>query len=152
MTEQLTEKEFQRLQAKLEELEGPEMRRAAEEIARARGFGDIAENAEYHAAKDEQARLFERIVELRERLLRAEVVKPSRSRTVVGLGSVVAIQDSNRKKMTLRVGNILDATGDVVTPNSPLGKALIGAKVGDTVEVEARVKWKAKILSVRGGS
>lgn len=152
MARQLTQKEYDTLLAQLNGMETRQVAEIAEEIRRAREFGDIAENAEYHEAKAAQARLFYEIEQLRERVTGAEIVKTSRSTKTVGLGSVVELKPSSGKKMTLRVTSVLDGSADLVTPESPLGKAIMGAKVGDTVNVPARVPWKAKILSIKRGS
>jgi transcription elongation factor GreA len=152
MAPQLTKKEFEKLQAQLEDMETRGIAEAAEEIRRAREFGDIAENAEYDEAKTSQARLFRNIEILRERILNADVVNPSKSTKVVGLGSVVEIREvGGKKKMSLKVSSLVDGSAAVVTPESPMGRALLGSKVGDIIEIQARVPWRAKILAVKRG-
>ncbi len=151
MPEMLTEDEFKRLEAHLDHLENTKIAEVAEEIKRARGFGDISENAEYDEAKNSQARLFSEIIELRERLLKAEVVKPSKSTKVVGIGSIVDIKEvgGSKKELSLKVTSIVEPGESVVTPQSPLGSALLGSKVGDVIEVKARLPWKAKVIAIR---
>lgn len=153
MSKQLTEKEHSKLVAQLHDLETRQVAEVADEIRRAREFGDIAENAEYQEAKERQARLFYDIEQLRERITGAEIVKASRSTKVVGLGCQVELKPSSGKKMTLRVTSVIEGSSEgVVTPESPLGKAIMGAQVGDTVDVQVKVPWKAKILAIKRAS
>jgi transcription elongation factor GreA len=151
MANQLTEKEHQKLLAQLQDMETRQVFEIADEIKRAREFGDISENAEYQEAKEAQARLFYEIAQLRQKVTGVEIVKSSRSTKTVGLGSIVELKPSTGKKMTLRVTSVIESEETVVTPESPLGRALMGASVGDTVQVAARVPWKAKILAVKRG-
>jgi transcription elongation factor GreA len=105
--EQMTAAQKEQLEAELAELEGPRRAAMVEAIKTARGFGDLSENFEYHAAKNEQGLLERRITILRDRLQRA------------------------------------------VSPESPLGKSLLGAKPGDEVEVQAPSgTWRARVVSV----
>jgi transcription elongation factor GreA len=132
------------LEAELAELEGPRRREATEAIARAREFGDISENFEYHAAKNEQGLLEARIAKLRERLHNAVVVEHETD-DHVGVGSIVEIADEDGEAMEVTIS----AVGGV-GPDSPLGRALMGAAVGDVVDVQApRGAWKARVLAIR---
>ena len=121
----------------------PRERRAA--IKTAREFGDLSENFEYHAAKNEQGLLEARIRTLRSRLDRAEIV-PDAGSDEVGIGSVVEIE-GNGRTMTVEVSAVGGA--GTVSPTSPLGSALLGRKVGDVVDVEApKGAWQATIKSI----
>lgn len=132
------------LEAELAELEGPKRAAAIEAIKTARSFGDIAENFEYHAAKNEQGLLEARIAKLRARLSHAVVVDHDTDEHV-GVGSLVEIADEDGETMEVEIS----AVGGV-GPESPLGRALMGAGVGDVVEVEApRGSWKARVLGIR---
>src|SRR5919202_2559286 len=94
--EQLTQADKDRLEAELAELEGPRRAAAVEAIRRARSFGDLSENFEYHAAKNEQGLLERRIKLLRDRLDRAVVVDQAAIATgTIGVGSVVEIEDEH---------------------------------------------------------
>ena len=98
-----------------------------------REFGDLSENFEYHAAKNEQGLLERRITMLRDRLDRSVVVDASELATgVIGVGSAVEIEDEDGERMQLEISSV-----GGVSPDSPVGRALIGRKVGDEVEIEA---------------
>ena len=145
--ERLTEKQAQALREELAELEGPRRTEVVAAIKKAREFGDLSENFEYHAAKNEQGLLEARIRTLRHRLDNAEIVEEG-SGDEVGVGSVVEIVDDSGMKMTVEISAV---GGDgTVSPTSPLGSALLGCKPGDTVEVQApRGSWRATIQSIR---
>jgi len=143
--EHLTEEQKAALEAELAELEGPKRAAAIEAIKTARSFGDLSENFEYHAAKNEQGLLEARIRKLRGRLQHAVVVEHDTD-DHVGPGSIVEIEDEHGEVMEVTIS----AVGGGVSPTSPLGTALIGAGVGDVVEVEApRGSWKATIRAIR---
>jgi transcription elongation factor GreA len=142
----MTHAQHEELVAELAELEGPKRVEAVEAIATARGFGDLSENFEYHAAKNEQGLLERRITLLRRRVENAIVVEQAAD-GVVGVGSVVEVEDERGE--TLEV--VISSVGGV-SPESPLGGALVGTKVGDVVKVDApRGAWKAKVVSIRRG-
>ena len=145
-TEQLTQAQKDQLEAELADLEGPRRAEVVKAIATARGFGDLSENFEYHAAKNEQGLLERRITMLRDRLQRAVVVDESkRSTDTVGVGSNVEIEDEQGEQMQVEISSV-----GGVSPESPVGRAVIGRAEGDEVEVEApRGAWKARILSIR---
>ena len=132
------------LAAELAELEGPKRAEMVEAIATARGFGDLSENFAYHDAKNEQGLLERRITILRSRIENAVIVERA-VEGVVGVGSVVEVEDEQGGRFEVEISSV----GGVST-DSPLGGALIGAKVGQTVEVMApKGSWKAKVVSVR---
>src|ERR687886_1963448 len=99
--EHLTRAQKEKLEAELAELEGPRRQEVVQAIATARGFGDLSENFEYHAAKNEQGLLERRILMLRDRLDRAVVVDEStRAATDTGgVGSKVEIQDEHGQRL-----------------------------------------------------
>ena len=142
--EQLTRAQHDALEAELAELEGPKRAAVVDAIKTARSFGDIAENFEYHAAKNEQGLLEARIAKLRARLHNAVVVEHDTDEHV-GVGSLVELADEEGETMEVEIS----AVGGV-GPESPLGKALMGAGVGDVVDVEApRGTWRARVLAIR---
>lgn len=144
MTEQLTPAQRAALEAELAEMEGPQRQKAVEAIAHARAFGDLSENFEYHAAKNEQGLLEARIRKIRHRLQHAETVEHTSDETV-GVGSIVEIEDEDGETMEIEIS----AVGGV-SPTSPLGKALLGAAVGDGVDVPApKGSWRARVVSIR---
>jgi transcription elongation factor GreA len=142
--EHMTPAQRAALEAELAELEGPKRAAAVEAIKTARAFGDLSENFEYHAAKNEQGMLEARIAKLRARLHNAVVVEHDTDEHV-GVGSVVEVADEDGETMEVTIS----AVGGGVAPESPLGRALMGAGVGDVVDVEApRGSWKARVLSI----
>ena len=142
--EYLTPEQRAALEEELAELEGPRRAAIVEAIATARAFGDLAENFEYHAAKNEQGLLEARIRKLRARLNHAVTVEHDTDEHV-GIGSIVEIADEEGDTMEVEIS----AVGGV-SPDSPLGQALIGAAVGDVVDVVApRGSWKARVLGIR---
>ena len=145
-TEYLTLAQRAALEEELADLEGPRRKAAVEAIKTAREFGDLSENFEYHAAKNEQGLLEARIRVLRDRLSRAVTVEHDTD-DHVGVGSVVEIADEDGEPMEVEIS----AVGGV-SPDSPLGSALLGASVGDVVDVEApRGAWKARVVGIRRG-
>jgi transcription elongation factor GreA len=145
--ERLTAKQADALRTELEELEGPRRTEVVAAIKKAREFGDLSENFEYHAAKNEQGLLEARIRTLRHRLDNATIVEEATG-GVVGVGSVVEIVDDGGETMTVEISAV--GGGGTVSPTSPLGSALIGCKPGDTVDVAApRGSWRATVQAIR---
>jgi transcription elongation factor GreA len=127
------------LKAELERLEGDERRKVAERILRARELGDLSENAEYHAAKDDQAHLETRILKLQERLRSARVVETPTGADVVHFGSTVTFADeATGKEQTFKIVGTTeqDLKAGKLSAESPIAQALTGAKVGDVVPVQ----------------
>jgi transcription elongation factor GreA len=144
--EQLTPEQHERLVAELADLEGPRRAEIVEAIAVARAHGDLSENFEYHAAKNEQGLLERRITILRERLHDAVIVE-KRESDVVAVGSKVVVRDESGGTMELELSSV--AGPGTVSPSSPLGSALLGRRVGESVEVQApRGSWTATIVSI----
>jgi len=141
--EPVTAAQKAQLEGELAELEGPRRAEGVPAIATARGFGDLSENFEYHAAKNEQGLLEARIRTIRDRLDRAVVVEEAGS-GAVGVGSKIEIEDDAGERMTVEISSV-----GGVSPDSPLGSALLGAKAGDEVTVEApRGAWRARVVSI----
>jgi len=143
--EPLTQAQKEQLEAELAELEGPRRASIVEAIKTARGFGDLSENFEYHAAKNEQGLLERRITVLRDRLSRAVLVDEAASNDgTVAVGSKVELEDEQGGKLQVEISSV-----GGVSPDSPVGRALIGVKAGDEVEIEAPSgSWRARVLSV----
>ena len=129
----------------LAELEGPKRAAMVEAIASARSFGDLSENFEYHAAKNEQGLLERRIRLLRDRLDRAVLVDESAAAAgFVVVGSKVEVEDDQGATMEFEISSV-----GGVSPDSPVGQALMGGKAGDEVEIQApKGAWRARIVSV----
>ncbi len=144
--EHVTAAQHEQLQAELAELEGPRRTEIVEAIAVARGHGDLAENFEYHAAKNEQALLERKIAILRARLEDAEIVEGG-DPDVIAVGSRVTIEDDDGGRLEVEISGL--GGNGTTSPSSPLGTALIGRRVGETVEVAApRGAWQATILAI----
>src|SRR6266576_3604875 len=123
----LTQAQKEQLEAELADLEGPRRAEAVQAIASARSFGDLSENFEYHAAKNEQGLLERRITMLRDRLDRAVLVdEEALADGVVAVGTRVEIEDERGERMAVEISSV-----GGVSPDSPVGRALIGHKVGD---------------------
>jgi transcription elongation factor GreA len=147
--ERLTPAQKEQLEAELAELEGPRRARVVQAIKTAREFGDLSENFEYHAAKNEQGFLEARIRTLRARLHGAELVDEAEvaASGVVGVGSHVEIEDEHGERLEVEISSV-----GGVSPDSPLGQALVGAKIGDEVLVEApRGAWRARVVAIGRG-
>jgi len=150
----LTREGYQQLKKEIEHLSTTRRREIAERIKLAREFGDIAENAEYDAAKNEQAMLEARIAKLEERLAAARVIeKREISKDVVSVGSTVRLRDVDAKQTVEDriVGSAEANPAELKLSNeSPVGKAIIGHKKGETVEVTTpRGSLKYKILEIK---
>jgi len=145
--EALTSGQHSRLAAELAELEGPKRREIVEAIKVARGHGDLSENFEYHAAKNEQALLERRIAILRDRLDHARIVEDATA-GVVSPGSHLVVEDDHGERIEVEL-SALGGAG-TVSPSSPLGSAVLGKRVGETVDVQApRGSWRATIIEIR---
>ena len=143
--EHLTQAQKEQLEAELAELEGPRRAAIVEAIKTARGFGDLSENFEYHAAKNEQGLLERRIAILRHRVENAVIVGEA-AEGVVGVGSIVEVEDESGGRFEVEISSVAGG----VSTESPLGAALVGAKVGDAVRVQApKGDWTARVVAVR---
>ena len=150
----LTREGYQKLKDEIEYLSNEKRREVAERIRHAREFGDIAENSEYDDAKNEQAMLEHRIAQLEERLASARVIDTDEvSSDVVGIGTRVALKDidANETIEYFIVGSAEANPAEYKLSNeSPVGKAIMGRKKGETVEVAApRGSLKFKILGIK---
>jgi transcription elongation factor GreA len=138
--EQITPEGLAALRAEIAELESTGRAEMAERIKAARELGDLKENAEYHIAKDDQAHLETKILRLNQRLRAARVVDRSGGAAdVVAFGSTVAVVDeaSGRgNEFTLVGPTEADLKTGRLSAESPVARALIGARAGDTVSVE----------------
>jgi len=150
----LTKQGYENLKAEIEYLSTERRREIAERIKIAREFGDIAENAEYDDAKNEQAMLEARIAKLEERLAAARVIeKKEIAKDVVSVGAKVRLRDVDAKQTVEYhiVGSAEANPAEYKLSNeSPVGRAIIGHKKGETVEVTTpRGSMKYKILEIK---
>jgi transcription elongation factor GreA len=151
----LTPEGLEKLKEELEHLTTEKRREVAERIKHAREFGDISENSEYDDAKNEQAMVEQRIAQLEERLSRAQVIQPEKGapKGVVGIGMVVRLRDLDAKE-TIEYTIVGSAEANPLerklSNESPVGRAIIGRKKGETVEVSTpRGSMKYKIMDVK---
>jgi len=152
-TTHLSREAYERLQAELEELTTRGRVDVARTIEAARALGDLSENADYHAAKDNQGKMEARIRQIQAMLQSVVIVDQSvASSGTVATGSVVALRyEGDDEVERFLVGSIEERREDipVISPGSPLGQALIGCKAGDTVEYEAPSgKLRVDVLEV----
>jgi transcription elongation factor GreA len=152
----LTPEGLQKLKDELEELSGNRRRQVADRIKEAREFGDISENAEYDDAKNEQAMLEQRIMQLQDRLRSAQVVDAnSVSTDSVSVGSVVNVKDEKGGSLKFTIVGSAEANPaeNKLSNESPVGKALMGSKRGDEVSVAlpSGKKRKFKITKIDVG-
>jgi transcription elongation factor GreA len=149
----LTPEGYEKLKVEIDTLSTEKRREVADRIRVAREFGDIAENAEYDDAKNEQAMLEHKIAQLEERLSNARVIqKRDVDLSVVSIGAKVKLRDVDAKSTVeyTIVGSAEANPAELKLSNeSPVGKAIIGKKKGETVEVVApRGSLKYKILDI----
>lgn len=126
------------LLAELKDLQDNKLPAIIDRVAKAREFGDLSENAEYHAAREDHAWIQGRIEELQGIISQAKVITDSVKNGEVKLGSVVVVAINGDQHEFHIVGEWeADPMAKKISHESPLGKALVGKKVGDKVEVEA---------------
>ena len=137
----MTQAGFKALEDEISHLKNIERPTVIKMIAEARAHGDLSENAEYHAAKDRQAFIEGRVMDLEDKLSRADVIDVSKlSGKTVKFGAVVTLadEDTETKVKYQIVGDLeADAKKGRISISSPIARALIGKSAGDTVEVSA---------------
>lgn len=147
----LTENAYARLKEELEYLEGEGRTKIIGEIATARAHGDLSENAEYHAAKDQQGLQEARVRQIRDILENSEIVDTTDD-GVARAGMIVTIRQVGEEPETYLLGLREEKGGehDILTPESPIGKALIGRTAGEVVSaVVPAGELKIELLEVR---
>lgn len=152
----MTQEGYEKLQNQLAQLRGEERIQIAQRIEEARSFGDLSENAEYAAAKEDQAKLESKIMELEYQFSRAKVIDTaSIDSSHVSVGTVVTIQDiTHNKEFIYSIVGAGESNPEkgLISSVSPVGRALINKKVGDEVSVKVPVgirKLRIKKISVR---
>jgi transcription elongation factor GreA len=151
----LTESSYKKIQEELENLKSVKRGEIAEALRKARGYGDLSENFEYHAARRDQGILNGRILDL-ERTLEVATIVPDDSvaSDEAGLGSIVMVRDLDEPdeqwEYTLVDAVQADPINDRISIHSPVGEALTGHKVGDVVAVETPGgETRYEILGIR---
>lgn len=136
----LTEYGFQKLQDELKHLKNVKRWEVAKRLEQARAFGDIMENSEYEDAKQEQAFVQGRIVEIERILDNARVIREEEIKlSEVTIGSAVRIEDMEKgEELRFRLVSAAEARGDqdCISDQSPVGKAILGRKAGEVVDVQ----------------
>lgn len=150
----ITKKGYEALKAELDRLRKVERPKVIEAIAEARSHGDLSENAEYDAAKERQGFIEARIAELESKLADARIVETAgRTSDTVVFGATVLLieQESQAKKQYTLVGqDEADLKQNKISVQSPVGRALIGKRVGDFVEVTTPAKLvEYEVLEIR---
>ncbi len=151
-----TEEGFKKLKEELEHLEHVERPRVTTEIADARDKGDLSENAEYHAAKEEQSLLEFKIAKLKNVVANARIIDESQLDTskVLALSTVKIKNTANKMEFsyTLVADSESDFKAGKISVNSPIGKGLLGKTVGDIAEIQApNGVMKFEILEITRG-
>lgn len=149
----MTEEGFKMYQEKLERLKTVVRGEIAERIRQAKEFGDISDNAEYESAKSDQAFVEGEIIQLERLLGRAKIIDKGELPTdEVNIGSTVEIQDANTKRkhvVTIVGTNEADIEKGKISNESPVGRALLNQKKGETVEVKTPIGMaKYKIVKI----
>lgn len=152
----MTEASYARIRQELDQLKSIDRPAIIRAIAEARAHGDLSENAEYHAAKDRQGWIESRVVELEDKLRRAEVIDVAKlSGDKVKFGATVVLKDQDTDEVTTYqiVGaDESDIKAGLLSITSPLARAIIGKTIGDEVEVAAPAGAKGyAIVSVSFG-
>ena len=153
-SQELSRAAYERLRAELELLTTEGRVDIAQKIEAARALGDLSENGDYHAAKDQQGKMEARIRQLSATLLDAVVVERREHSGTVSVGSVVSIRfEGDDDAERFLVGSIEERHDDleVVSPGSPLGQALMGARSGDvrSYQVNGR-ELRVEIVHIEG--
>ena len=135
----ISEEKRESLLAELAELKGVKRREILENLEYAKSLGDLSENAEYHQAREEQAKLEERIAKIEE-ILRSSVVIKEGTTGTVGMGSeVVVLKDGTKEEKTFKIVGSEEADMALgrISNRSPLGSAMLGKEKGETVSISA---------------
>ena len=149
----MTKEAYNRLRAEIEHLEAVEMPLIAEKIAEARAEGDLKENAEYHAQRENQGLTQAKINQRKDKLANAYIIDPSKlNRDEVSVLATVKVRDlayDDEEEFTLVGSGDEDYDAGKILSTSPIGMALLGRKVGDKIEVPVpKGKLKFEILSI----
>ena len=152
----MTRAGYDKLKAELAFLNDVKMIEITKRVAAARELGDLSENAEYHAAREDQGQLQAKIDELRDRLGRAKIVDPTTlPKDIVTMGSKVTVIDleyDDEEVFTIVGEGEDDPYANKILTSSPVGKGLLGSKVGQTVAIEVpKGIIKFKIMKIESG-
>ena len=138
----MSEARLEELKKRLEFLQTERTAEVAEQLKEARSYGDLSENSEYDEAKTEQGKVYSEIAEIKNLIENAEIVQETNTTDQVGIGTRVTIKDIEYNETdTFQIVGSQEADPDAgkISDDSPLGKALMGGVVGQTIEVAAPV-------------
>ncbi|MBN2604668.1 MAG: transcription elongation factor GreA [Bacilli bacterium] len=143
---QLTQQGFQNLKDELERLKDVDRKRNLEALKEAREQGDLSENADYDAARDEQARIEERIKEIETILKNYEIIKEDTSNKV-NIGKTVVLKVADLEATTYTIVGSLEADplNGKISNESPIGKGIIGYKKGQTISIKTETGHDIKV-------
>ena len=147
----LTQEGYDEIVQELQTLKVDKLPKAIDRVALARSFGDLSENSEYHAAREDLAFIEGRVSELEALMAKAKVIKQKKGKkTAVSLGSTVTVHIGKTKHVYQIVGEWeANPAEKKISESSPLGKALLGRKEGEELEVDAPAgKIKYKVTSI----
>lgn len=148
---QFTKEGFEKLKQEYDELTSKKKHQAIDRLQKARAMGDLSENSEYTAAKEDLAFVEGRVRELEELLANADIVDVTADQGAIVIGCKVKVETSGQHHEFMIVGEFeADPTTKKLSHTSPIGKALLGKKVGDKVEVSVPAgKMVYKIMDIR---
>lgn len=149
----MSKERLEEIKQELHYLETVREKEVSELIKEARSFGDLSENSEYDEAKTEQGKLYSKIAELKNIIENAEVIEQTKADTkIVRLGSrvkVKCLEDGETEEYQIVGSQEVDPMQGRISDDSPLGRGLLGQKVGSTVKIEAPVgELMFKVLSI----
>ncbi|MBQ7291958.1 MAG: transcription elongation factor GreA [Clostridia bacterium] len=150
----VTEAGYQKLKEELDYLKNVKRREAAERVGEARSYGDLSENSEYDDAKNEQAKVEAQIAELEETIAHVKIVNHEDINTnVANIGltvKVLYVEDDDEVEYSLVGSREVDVLNNKISDQSPIGKAIMGTKAGDSVTVDIPSgRIQLKILEVK---
>ena len=149
----MTQEAYNKRKAEIDEMENVQMPAIAEKIAEARAEGDLKENAEYHAQRENQSHLHRKISELKSRLSRAQIVDPNQiPKDQVAFGATVKVLDvdlDDEEEITLVGDGDEDYDAGKYLITSPIGRGLLGKKVGELADIEVpKGTLRFKVLEI----
>lgn len=150
MKHYVTKERLEELKNELERLKKDARAEIADRLRRAKEYGDLSENSEYIDAKDSQAKLETRIFELEESVRNAALIRKNKGKAIVSIGSTIEVSKNGKIiKYTIVGSEEAKPEENLISNESPLGKAFLNKKVGDLVEAETPTgKNKYKILKI----
>ncbi|MEI6533052.1 MAG: transcription elongation factor GreA [Candidatus Roizmanbacteria bacterium] len=148
---QFTQEGFEQIKIELNELITIKRPYTIDRLSKARAMGDLSENSEYTASKEDLAMLEGRIKELENVIKNAEIITASANNNIIGIGSKVIVQTDNINDEFMIVGEFeADPSKKKLSHTSPIGKALLGKKIGDAITIEVPIgKLEYRILDIK---